>query len=815
VVATFLVLAACTALRADLVYMKDGFPIVGKIKRESEVVSEGGITAVVPKTLGFFTVDDGARRIVFSKNQVADVDDKDVNRERDLIRLERRIVRLDKFKVPPGRYASIGPWNDKWDRVLTLQIGPAPKSTRPIDQHLTTLSPHYARIDARRYNWDAHYLTPEIKFEELRDLLYRHPDLKLKGDGNDGAKRLRVARFFVQAEMYDAALHELDLLEKALPQEKANAGTARSNIQKILLARLMNSIEEAHKAGRHQWAQEHLRSFPTQGTDEQLLVRVRTLQATYDLLDENIAQARRFLDDLPGQIKDTELHRLMTDASAVISAELNPDTVGRLEAFLGMAQQAARDRQQKHSPSQSAEQLGALAISGWLLGNAAAENRVEIAVRLWQAGQFVLRYQRTHDAAERQRMRQYYAARGDVPYDELARLIGSLPPPEPFQPAAGQNDPLAVGLLPLAPSALSLAFFGLERSAAGAGYELQAVVPWSVRVGATYQLQLPPEYHPGRNYPVLLVLRQVGEKAPDVIAHWGAFAAQHGYFLVVPDWDRGLDRGYQYTSDEHRAVTEVLRDLRQRFQVDSDRVFLVGEGEGGNMAYDVGLSHPDLFAGVVTMDGRPHHFSFAYWPNAQFLPFYVIDGDLDGLTAKQNREEFQRNWMPHNYPALYIQYKGRGSEWFGAELPYIFDWMGRKRRANGFPNLGRSGGAFGDEFQSLRPTDNHFYWVELEGLDDRHANDGRNWKSNVSPASVQARISEGNQINLHATGFKRAVLWFRSGMIDFEKPIKLYVNAQQAFAKRKVVPSLETLLEEFYLQGDRQRVFLAKLEVGL
>src|SRR5207253_5941874 len=156
--------------------------------------------------------------------------------------------------------------------------------------------------------------------------------------------------------------------------------------------------------------------------------------------------------------------------------------------------------------------------------------------------------------------------------------------------------------------------------------------------------------------------------------------SQNGYVLVAPEWEKEPDAPYGYTQEEHRAVTEVVRDLRQHFQIDSDRVFLTGLGEGANMAFDVGLSHPDLFAGIIPMGGRPQYFAQKYWANAQYLPFYVIDGDLDGPGVKDNRQEFQ-HWIGHAYPSLYIQYKGRGSEWFGGELPYVFDWMNRKKRA--------------------------------------------------------------------------------------------------------------------------------------
>src|SRR5262249_25810795 len=148
-------------------------------------------------------------------------------------------------------------------------------------------------------------------------------------------------------------------------------------------------------------------------------------------------------------------------------------------------------------------------------------------------------------------------------------------------------------------------------------------------------------------------------------------AAQQGYLLVAPEWDRNLRGSYGYTAEEHTAVVDVVRDLRQRFPVDSDRVFLAGWVDGGNMAYDVGLAHPDLFAGVVALAARPRYFAEKYWRNGQYLPFYVVTGDRDGDNSKDNRGQF-RNWVQRGYPSVYVEYKGRGLDWFAAELPFVF-----------------------------------------------------------------------------------------------------------------------------------------------
>src|SRR5207247_1309522 len=109
--------------------------------------------------------------------------------------------------------------------------------------------------------------------------------------------------------------------------------------------------------------------------------------------------------------------------------------------------------------------------------------------------------------------------------------------------------------------------------------------------------------------------------------------------------------------------------------------FMFGYANAGVMAYDVGLLYPDWFAGVAVMCGRPRNPK-PFRNNAQVLPFYVVDGEMNGRGPEENRELFHA-WMPRGFPGLYVEYKGRGFEYFRGEMPYIFDWMSRKTRALG------------------------------------------------------------------------------------------------------------------------------------
>ena len=51
------------------------------------------------------------------------------------------------------------------------------------------------------------------------------------------------------------------------------------------------------------------------------------------------------------------------------------------------------------------------------------------------------------------------------------------------------------------------------------------------------------------------------------------------------------------------GVFSAVRDLRRTLHVHSERIYLVGCGEGAAVAYRLGLTYPDRFAGVIAING--------------------------------------------------------------------------------------------------------------------------------------------------------------------------------------------------------------------
>src|SRR5262249_39803695 len=157
-------------------------------------------------------------------------------------------------------------------------------------------------------------------------------------------------------------------------------------------------------------------------------------------------------------------------------------------------------------------ELLSLAVTGWLLGGAAAETKPETAVRLWKTCQLVLRYQTTTDVTARSVLLSTFGREtGNTRFDEVMQIIPTLPPPE----AERHRD--TVTPIPQQP--------------AGMG-------------AANYLVRLPPEYRHSRPYPVLLVLHDAGETARAALQRWADTACEHGYIVVAPSWQGAGLGGY-------------------------------------------------------------------------------------------------------------------------------------------------------------------------------------------------------------------------------------------------------------------------------
>lgn len=88
---------------------------------------------------------------------------------------------------------------------------------------------------------------------------------------------------------------------------------------------------------------------------------------------------------------------------------------------------------------------------------------------------------------------------------------------------------------------------------------------------------------------------------------------------------RGWPREANHVEEAAGRVFQGIEAARRKFHVRDDRVFLAGFGSGGTMAFQVAMSAPDRFAGVLSLCGAfPRgHRPFARLNSARRLPVFL------------------------------------------------------------------------------------------------------------------------------------------------------------------------------------------------
>lgn len=786
--------------RGEVIILRDGYALHGKLGTEQEVVSDPltGILIPVKKSSGFTSVDDGPRWTVFS------VSYKRVGEVNPFNKFDghtkwTRAAKFGQLNAAQNmeKYKPDTEFDSRWRRTLYYRDSLRPRELYTIEQQIDILTPHYTRVVSTSHFWTNYYLTRELGPDVVRKLLYSHPELR-EESGNwlfrlmhvgkrpwaDAGKRAQIVRFLIQADWLAEADEEIDRLLADLPNEVKRAEELRDEVRTLQIEKTIAEIEQAKEGGRHGFAQAALKTLPKEKIPAKVVLKIAALRAEYDAVVQKLDRAGQLLKQLREKVR-AETFADLVRAAEMIESELHLDTVNRLDLFVTLAEQAERASKAGKEPAQSPEQLLSAAICGWLMGNNATETKVLTARKRLKAREFALEFLRQELLINRRALLNKYELDKDaLPFDELEKLISLLPPPD-----AEKN---------LTQSPMQLKTPRLPGRADG----------------IRYLVQLPPEYQHNRPYPLLLAFPQGGENMAKCLERFKDLPGKNGYIVAVVDWNNnGAMAAYDFKDEEPRLQSMgLLRHLRRTFQIDSDKVFLFGFEHGANLAMDLGACHPGDFAGVVPMCPWPDAKIFGgleHWKNFQNLPVYMIAGDKIGPPVTEIRRVLA-SWVAAGYPAICAIYKGRGFEFLEAEMPYVFDWMSRKKRTSALPDLGRQQ----HDYRTVRASSNQFFWISTSDIDPKHLlENGRNVQY---PARIHAHIVEGNRINVEAVGFRQLSIWLGRESIDFAKPVVVKIDRPGSTVagswSKVLTPKVSVLLEDLYERGDRQRPYYQRID---
>lgn len=779
--------------QAVVVLFKDGYALHGTqiIKEKAPLIDKAaGDIFVIDKPGGMTFIDDGARWTIFptTSSQIADVTDE--NKFKDLVGYSPKGARYrgrEKLPATAVRPEIIKDWDPKeWTREVKLNDSETATIKHTLKQHISIITPHYIRVGSSTHTVVQFFLTREFSTVLIRTFLSNHPDIQETAGMVDPVKRERLIRFWIQADQLEEADADIEKFGTAAPEHKARVQTLKGEVNALRATKLIAEVERARDAGRHQWAIRTLTLFPKEDIPKSVAEKVTVLSAEYETRMNKFNSAKRLLKELPLNLKPEA--RFLVDAAKIVHDEVHLDTLSRLEVFTTLAERAEADAKNGRKPSQTPEELLSAAVTGWHLGKVAAETKVDMARRCWSTRTMALEYLRDDHRLNRNRVLEGYLKGSDaLPYDELEKLVSLLVPPT------------APATLPSGPTTYPLPRTG------------------DMKQAAEFVLRLPDEYQHGRPYPLLILLPDGFEKPADLLAKFGDVPARNGYITAVLKWYDPLQNKYFFSNAERAMLTELIRVLRRSYQVDSDRIYLCGNGDGATMALDYASGHPDLFAALIPINPAVSQKIFVaceYWLNFFQLPVYIVMGDHSGPSVNAIRAVAER-WMPKGFPTLVTAYKGRGVEWFPHEIPYLFDWMARKKRVDPEKRLGppAMGTVSKDGFRSARPADNRFHWLSTSEFFRGNVID-ETLGNTPTPAKFYARIEEGNKITVKPLGVKQITVWFGKGMLDYTKPVQLNVGEAKPL-KKTITPQIPVLMEDLFERADRQRPYFEKVEYQL
>lgn len=790
------------ASTAQTLRLDDGRTLVGKTARVGGVNENpaaptklGGEVATQPIQM----VDDELRRVYVNKGRVAQVVDQ----------APEAPVKITPWQNPAhgaatlvgvGPSLGISPWDEFARRVYEMQTADGPLA---VVQGITELTPRYAKVESllgppRVITWDMRLATSSIP----RDALARIIAQTIPQD--DPQQRLQAVRFYIQAGRFHEARDELQRIIEEFPELKDldnELGLLRQKAAKVLLAEL----QMRRAAGQHQLVKALLESFPTDETAGETLVEVRQLVSQYEQADKRLERIGQSLQETVGAIEDPDNRGLAAPVAEELVRELSHNNVDRLAPFVQLLDDATL----------TADEKSALAISGWLLGPEGADKDLKLAMSLVKVRDAVLRYLREPVAAERQAIVDSSLSSESISVERLARLIAHMKPP--------WHEP--------------------EQAATPGGY-LELSAPSQTEDGDfNYAVQLPPEYDPYLRYPTLVVLNGAYNSPLAELDFWAGtppaaavvpavaegqpsdakpqaadgslptppapaarrgHAMRHGYITLAIQWQKPHQYEYEFTGREHIAVLACLRDATRRFSIDTDKVFITGHDIGGEAAWDMAQSHPDLWAGAMPFVARADKYLTHYWENARYVPICYVAGELDGRNIAENAPVWDRQLRDREFDVTLVEFRGRGHEPFHDEILELFDWMGRKRR-------GKPPTEF--ECKTLRPWDNFFWWLECREFPEQLMMHPTDWSGRrARAAQIEGKLQSDNRL-LAKSPAGQTTLWLTPDLVDFSKPIRVTFNGRKlSLPEGGVQPDAVVLLEDVRTRADRQRPFWAKLE---
>lgn len=299
-----------------------------------------------------------------------------------------------------------------------------------------------------------------------------------------------------------------------------------------------------------------------------------------------------------------------------------------------------------------------------------------------------------------------------------------------------------------------------------------------------YWIYVPKGYTPQKQYPLVVFLHGF---SPDItkISPWvphesiWSLATDRGFIFAVPYGRRNTDF-VGIGEDDTIIVTEAVKS---RYNVDPDRVFLMGASMGGYGAYAVGLHRPDYWAGIMPIAARSDFYRWfglerqrvPWWKrvlydandprhlvgNALNVPMFIQHGELDNINDVAHARDFYADAKAAGNPIKYREVRGGDHYiYFDMETYTLpLDWALTVTRNPGPKKV---------RYATVDLKNHRAYWAEVKAFQDYSR--GANLSAEINTTPVKSII------NVQAQNIARFQLQPPKAALKENLPLSLVVN---------------------------------------
>lgn len=339
-----------------------------------------------------------------------------------------------------------------------------------------------------------------------------------------------------------------------------------------------------------------------------------------------------------------------------------------------------------------------------------------------------------------------------------------------------------------------------------------------------YALFLPESSGTDKKIPLVVVLHGLGGSGANTLPAW-VERLDKKVAVLCPSYPMAA----WWARPAEEMVLNLIDKIREKYNIDSDRVFLAGLSNGAIGAYMIGMFYPDRFAGLIPIAGSitPRYMHFLV--NLRNTPIYMIQGAHDPIFPIQLSRRIHKILSDMKYPVRYREHGEKGSAHGGhflpeSEVPAMVEWIGKQKRR---PNpevvrMTREGNHL-DAIHWVRLTEGrNLALLELPGPESPNP-----VKRDGKIATLFATRKGSNLFEVMGQHIIKYDLYFNSETVDFDKPVTITTQKIQVQGgtmvpgekktsyKKKVEKDLAVLLYGYKNFRDPNRLYDARVSILL